>query len=177
MAEFFGGLATLFGLGYTGLYVAFGAVCFFAIAGVCAGAVLYKRRRNLKNSLLSPLTKKGNFERAKVKNTTKFYNFLKNRKDAMKGSKKEKETYTAKPAEKAKTLKSTAKKEKEKEKEKGKPAIVKVDGEQVTGKTNVEMDGKVSKGGKAEQTKEEKPEIVEEIVFTDANEQEDGMGL
>ena len=175
MAEFFMGLATTLGLGVAGVYVALGIVFFGAIAGVCAGAYLYRRKRNLKNSLLSPLTKKGNFERAKVKNTTKFYNFLKSRKDAAKGSKKDKETYTAKPADKAKTLKSTAKKEKEKEK--GKPAMVKVGGEQVTSKTNVEMDGKVSKGGKAKQTKEEKPEIVEEIVFTDANEQEDGMGL
>lgn len=173
MAEFFMGLATTLGLGVAGVYVALGIVFFGAIAGVCAGAYLYKRKRNLKNSLLSSLTKKGNFERAKVKNTKKFFNFLKTKDGATQGEIKGKEVYTAKPAGKAKTLKSTAKKEKGK----AQSAFAKVGSEKVTDKIDVEMDGKVSKGGKNETDTEENKEVVEEIVFTDANEQEDGMGL
>ena len=171
MAEFFMGLATTLGLGVAGVYVALGIVFFGAIAGVCAGAYLYRRKRNLKNSLLSSLTKKGNFERAKVKNTKKFFNFLKTKDGATQGEIKGKEVYTAKPAGKAKTLKSTAKKEK------AQSAFAKVGSEKVTDKTNVEMDGRVSEGGKDETATEENKEVVEEIVFTDANEQEDGMGL
>lgn len=174
MADFFMGLSTALGWGVAGVYVALGVVFVGLVAGICTGAYLYKRRRSLKNSPLSYLTKSGKFERAKVKNTTKFYNFLKTRIGALKGEKKEKQVYTAKPAENAKTLKSTEKKEKAMAKE---SPFSKVSDDEITAKTNVDMQGKVSEGGSENSTSQDNAEQIEEIKFTEVNEQEEGRGL
>lgn len=98
MAEFFLGLSTALGWGIAGVYVALGLVGFLAIAGVCAGVYAYHRRKNLKQNVLTQKLTKGHFVRAKVKNTNRFYNFLKRQIDAIKGKAKNSTVYKTKPS-------------------------------------------------------------------------------
>ena len=166
MAEFFMSLSTALGWGVAGVYVALGVVGFGIILGIGLGAYAYRRRKNLKQSNVLGLRKNVQFERAKVKNTSKFYNFLKKKFNELFG--KEVATLKSKPAKTAKEKVATESKSQTKNEN---PQIFMQD------KMNTELKPKKEKkeNEEVEEVEEvvKKEKSVEEIRFSE----KDGMDL
>ncbi|MGN1227940.1 MAG: hypothetical protein ACI4TX_04780 [Christensenellales bacterium] len=91
MSEFFMGLSSLLGWGVAGVYVALGVVVTGIIVGAVAGVILYRRKKNLNQGILSKAkskikgkdgkSKSGEITKTRVKDNKKFDNFLESQPD------------------------------------------------------------------------------------------------